>query len=107
IVREFLTMPLLAAVGVMGGLLRDCASDTEDIWTFSPFINFKQNRRRSVFHAFFLAAIVLAESLRQGLGTQWPSQIFFLKPASLLAVVEVYITTFFSVFLPLKIWNNT
>lgn len=34
---EYLTMPLLAAVGVLGGLLRDCAPDTEEIWRFSPF----------------------------------------------------------------------
>src|SRR5579859_1810838 len=32
--KEYLSMPLLAAVGVMGGLLRDCAPDTEDIWSF-------------------------------------------------------------------------
>jgi two-component system LytT family sensor kinase len=65
---EYVTMPLLAAVGVMGGLLRDCASDTEDIWSFSPFFNFSQDRRRTLFHAFFFAAILLAEFLRQGLG---------------------------------------
>src|SRR5437763_11703633 len=35
---EYFTMPLLAAVGVLGGLLRACASDTEDIWRFSPFL---------------------------------------------------------------------
>src|SRR5215469_17366287 len=35
--HELLTMPLLAAIGVLGGLLRDCAPDTEDIWHFSPF----------------------------------------------------------------------
>ena len=37
--HEFLSMPLLAAAGVMGGLLRDCASDTEDIWSFSPILD--------------------------------------------------------------------
>src|SRR5512137_1209281 len=36
---EYLTMPLLAATGVLGGLLRDCAPDTEDIWRFSPFLD--------------------------------------------------------------------
>ena len=34
--HELLTMPLLAAIGVLGGLLRDCAPDAEDIWRFSP-----------------------------------------------------------------------
>ena len=34
--REYLTMPLLAGLGVLGGLLRDCAPDPEDIWRFTP-----------------------------------------------------------------------
>ena len=70
-------MPLLAGVGVLGGLLRDCAPDTEDIWRFSPFFDlslyrlFKQrsNHRRTVFHlASCSPAILLAEFLRQALG---------------------------------------
>src|SRR6185369_13363957 len=62
---EFLTMPLLAAVGVMGGLLRDCAADPEDIWSFSPFLDLRfRNTRRTLFHAFFLVAILFAEFLR-------------------------------------------
>src|ERR1700733_6452499 len=32
---EWMTMPLLAAVGVMGGLLRDIAPDKEFIWRFT------------------------------------------------------------------------
>src|SRR5881397_866085 len=67
--QEFLTMPLLAAVGVMGGLLRDCASDTEDIWSFWPLVELKYwDRRRTLFHAFFFVTILFAEFLRQGLG---------------------------------------
>jgi len=57
---ELLSMPLLAAIGVLGGLLRDCAPDTEDIWRFSPFFDlnlwrfFKQrNYRRSGFICCF------------------------------------------------------
>src|SRR6266571_128311 len=66
---EYLSMPLLAAVGVMGGLLRDCASDTEDIWSFSPIFDLKYwDRRRTLFHLFFFVTILLAEFLRQGLG---------------------------------------
>jgi two-component system LytT family sensor kinase len=112
--REFVTMPLLAAVGVMGGLLRDCASDTEDIWSFSPFIDlnvYRLFRRRTLFHAFFLAAILFAEFLRQGLGHIFPGYLFYLAPdwpgVHGFAVAAVYLTTFFAVVLPLKIWNNT
>ena len=59
--HEYLSMPLFAAIGVLGGLLRDVATDTEDIWRFSPFFDlnlyrfFKQrNYRRGAFHLLFL-----------------------------------------------------
>src|SRR5262245_64700834 len=82
--HEFLSMPLLAAVGVMGGLLRDCASDTEDIWSFSPILDLKRwDSRRTIFHAFFLITILFAEFLRQGLGSLFhePNRIFYFLPA--------------------------
>ena len=118
--HEHLSMPLLAAVGVLGGLLRDCAPDTEDIWSFSPLFDLQLpgrsrepgQRRRTVFHAFFLVAILFAEFLRQFLGSLFgPSRIFYLEPAwpanHTLALGAVYTTTLFAVVLPLKIWNST
>ena len=36
---EYLAMPLYAAVGVMGGLLRDLAYDQEEVWRISPFFD--------------------------------------------------------------------
>jgi two-component system LytT family sensor kinase len=110
---ELLTMPLLAAVGVMGGLLRDCASDTEDIWSFSPLLDLRHwDSRRTIFHGFFLVTILLAEFLRQGLGgiAFENKRIFCLQPSwpgpHALAVGAIYVTTLFAVVLPLKIWNN-
>jgi two-component system LytT family sensor kinase len=117
--HELLSMPLLAAVGVMGGLLRDCASNTEDIWSFTPLFHLHLpwlsdelwDRRRTVFHGLFLASILFAEFLRQGLGSLFgPASLFYLEPAwpanHALAVCAVYVTTLLSVVLPLKIWNN-
>jgi len=112
--HEPLTMPLLAAIGVLGGLVRDCAPDTEDIWHFSPFLDlnlyrfFKQrNYRRSAFQLLFLCVILSAESLRQALHRF----VFALQPSGsnphLMAYVALYATTLFAVVLPLKIWNNT
>jgi two-component system, LytTR family, sensor kinase len=115
---EYLTMPLLAAVGVLGGLLRDCAPDTEDIWRFSPLLDLSiyrlfqrgHDHRRTAFHLFFLLAIVLAEFLRYTLGSLFAGSVFYLRPEwpapHPLAVVMVYVTTLFAVSLPLKIWNN-
>jgi two-component system LytT family sensor kinase len=116
---EHLTMPLLAGVGVLGGLLRDCAPDPEDIWRFSPFFDlsvyrlFKknQNHRRTVFHLVLFAAILLAEFLRQALGLLSKSspELFYLHPVppSGLGTSAAYVTTLLAVTLPLKIWNNT
>src|SRR5260370_7448396 len=61
---EFLSMPLLAAVGVMGGLLRDIPSDTEDIWIFSPFFHLNLSRR-TLSHGSFLAPIFSPDCSRQ------------------------------------------
>ena len=113
---ELLSMPLLAAIGVLGGLLRDCAPDTEDIWRFSPFFDlnlyrfFKQrNYRRSAFHLLFLAVILFAEFLRLTFNHFFPGKIFAIQPENqhFLNLVAVYGTTLFAVVLPLKIWNNT
>jgi two-component system LytT family sensor kinase len=116
---EHLTMPLLAGVGVLGGLLRDCAPDTEDIWRFSPFFELNlyrlvkqtQNYRRTVFHLALFAAILLAEFLRQALGviSKAGLEVFYLhpQPPSALGTLAAYVTTVFAVTLPLKIWNNT
>jgi two-component system, LytTR family, sensor kinase len=115
---EILTMPLLAAVGVLGALLRDCAPDTEDIWHFSPLLDlsiFKLFRRghdpwRMAFQLFFLLAVVFAEFLRATLGHQFSDSVFYLHPdwssPHPLATLAVYVTTLFAVTLPLKIWNN-
>lgn len=73
---EWLTLPLLAGIGVLGGMLRDLAPDAEEIWRFSPFFDlsvwrfFRESRnyRRTAFHLIFLAAILVAEFLRQTLG---------------------------------------
>ena len=117
---ELLTMPLLAGLGVLGGLLRDCAPDPEDIWRFSPFFDlsvyrlFKdsQDHRRTAFHLPFFGAILFSEFLRQTLGHFSRSKmVFYLYPPGPsphpLSVAAVYATTLFAVTLPLKIWNNT
>ena len=116
--HELLTMPLLAAIGVLGGLLRDCAPDTEEIWRFSPFLDlniyraFKQkNYRRGGFQLIFLGVILFAEFLREATNYLRPKWIFALQPSRqpphLWDFVAVYAATLFAVVLPLKIWNNT
>jgi two-component system LytT family sensor kinase len=119
--HEHLAMPVLAAVGVLGGLLRDLAPDPEDVWHMSPFPDLTffrffreaKNHRRTAFHLSLLAAILAAEFLRQDLGslTAFPqTELFRLAPphpSHPLTWVALYATTLFAVLIPVKIWNNT
>jgi len=115
-----MTLPLLAGIGVFGGLVRDCAPDTEEIWRFSPFFDlniyrfFKESRnhQRTAFHLVFFAAILFAEFLRQTL-----KRYVFSLPSSLPAearpepqwptLLTLYVATLFAVAIPLKIWYST
>jgi len=121
--REWLTLPLLAGVGVLGGLVRDLAPDPEEIWRFSPYFDlniwrfFKESRnyQRTAFHLLLFAAILVAEFLRQilaqsNLGRDAGVSVFRLFPPGMgnsLTWVALYLTTVFAVTIPLKIWNNT
>ncbi len=116
--HEYLSLPVFAGLGVMGGLLRDCAVDKEDVWRFSPFFDlnlyrafrYVKNLPRALFHVFFFGAILFAEFLRQTLGDIFPGTIFSLEDAwknlNLPNSLAVYASTFLAVTLPLKVWNN-
>ncbi|PWU00841.1 MAG: sensor histidine kinase [Terriglobia bacterium] len=115
---EHLTMPLFAAVGVLGGVLRDLAPDPEEIWRVSPFVDLNiyrffregQNHRKTAFHLSLFAAILSAEFLRQILGSLFNERELFSlgrhQPHPL-TQAALYATTLFAVAIPLKIWNNT
>lgn len=117
--HEYLTLPLLVGVGAMGGLLRDGAPDTEEIWRFSPFFDLslyrvfarRHDHGRAAFQLVFLLAILFAEFLRLTLGHWKPHLLFSIYPnwpnPHPLNYVAVYVSTLFAVTLPLKIWNNT
>lgn len=114
---EFLSMPLYAFAGVLGGLLRDLAPDSEDVWRFSPFFDLslwrlarhKDDRPRSIYHVGMLLALVAAEIMRYlGLQVFGNKLIFTLytKQSPLGTLAAVGITTIFTVSVPLKIWNS-
>jgi two-component system LytT family sensor kinase len=116
---EYLSMALFSGVGVLGGLLRDCAPDPEEVWRISPLVDLSlyrlfrrwSDRRRSAFHVFFLLAVLFAEFLRFSLSRLFGSHaLFALHPDWVdphpISIVGVYLTTVFCVAVPLKIWNN-
>ena len=114
---EFVSLPFLAVVGVGGGLLRDAASDKEDIWRISSFpdanigriFQHRRELRSALFHLFFFFAVIATELLRQVLGTAFSGRLFSIARwnDSPLLLLAVYASTYFCVTIPLKVWNNT
>ncbi len=116
--HEHVALPLLAGIGVLGGLARDLAPDPEEIWRFSPlpdlniyrFFRESLDYRRGAFHFLCLAIVLLSEGLRQQLGRMFNKQLFYLRleqPHALLHDGAPYLATLFAVAIPLKIWNST
>jgi two-component system LytT family sensor kinase len=115
---EFMSMPLFAGVGVLGGLLRDIAPEKEDIWRFSPIFGLnparlrqRQSQLRVLFQLGCLFTIVFAELLRFSAARWFPNRVFSLARAwggetSLGTGIAICASTVFAVMLPLKIWNN-
>jgi two-component system LytT family sensor kinase len=118
-VGELMSMPLFAAAGVMGGLLRDLAPDKEYIWKITPFPDLslyrllrKPDLRLPVFGITCLLVILLAELLRSTIAVSIRSgSVFALtkdwNEASAWRVVAQYATTVFAVILPIKIWHSS
>jgi two-component system LytT family sensor kinase len=116
---EYLTLPFYAAAGLAGGLLRDSASSPNDVWRFSPFpdVNlyriFEPGRelRSALFHAYFSAAAVAIELLRQLLGREFGGrQLLFTTVSwgdSPLLLFSAWLSTYFCITVPVKVWNST
>jgi two-component system, LytTR family, sensor kinase len=113
--HEPLTMPLLAGIGVLGGLLRDLAPNPDEIWRFSffdlsiiRFFNATKDYRRASFHVLFFVGVLVAEAVRRVMAHLLPADVFLLTPLSSDPAqnVAVYLAEIFTVFVPLKIWNS-
>jgi len=116
---ELLTMPLFAAAGVVGGLVRDAAPDPEEIWRTSPFFDFNPfrlirswpARDRLLFQLFFVVAVSAMEALRYWasatIGKPWMYTIYADSGApTVQSLAAIWFTTLLAVLLPLEIWNH-
>jgi two-component system LytT family sensor kinase len=112
---EWMSLVLFAAVGIMGGLLRDLAPDKEAIWKFSPFpdlslwrLLWRRDLRQPLFSLACVVVIVLAEALRHIVARNFKGAFAF-EPQfhdGPWMIVAVYATTLFAAALPIKIWNS-
>jgi two-component system LytT family sensor kinase len=125
---KFMSMPLFAAAGILGGVMRDLAPKQEDIWYFSPFVDlnlyrlFRQVLRlsrkalqrplieRAAFNVACNAIVILAEFLRWAIHSLFPGHgTFFLFQGLRLTAwtfAATAATSLFAVSLPIRIWSS-
>ncbi|MGA2482040.1 MAG: histidine kinase [Candidatus Acidiferrales bacterium] len=114
--HEWLSMPVAAAAGLVGGLIRQLIPDKEDIWNFGPFtfLNIPKaivrlvRRGEMTWEMLPLAACAALELGRISLARATkPSWLFAIDVRHDWALVAVVLTTMMAVAIPIKIWHNT
>ncbi|MCZ2154303.1 MAG: histidine kinase [Bryobacterales bacterium] len=116
---EYFSVILFSGVAVAAALLRDIASDPEEVWQISPFFDrslfrlylVERDYPQAGFHVLALALIFAAEFSRQVISQLFGSRyLFVLRPpdpeGSIWLEAATYLATFFAITIPVKIWNN-
>jgi two-component system, LytTR family, sensor kinase len=114
--HEWLSMPVAAAAGLVGGLIRQVMPNTEEIWKLGPYTFLSTPRwlvrlfrgKKVTWEMIPLAAIVVLELARQALGhATKPQWLFYLHAGKSWGMALILLSTVMSVAVPIKIWNNT
>ncbi|PYU33203.1 MAG: sensor histidine kinase [Acidobacteria bacterium] len=114
--HEWLSTPMAASAGLLGGLVRQAIPDKEEIWEFGPFLflNIPRWLARLVKHArgswkmLPLAACLTLELGRQALTHTLPARwLFSIDAHGPWLFALLLLATVMAVAVPIKIWNNT
>jgi len=117
--HEWLSMPIAATAGLVGGLVRQAMTNTEDIWSFGPFTFLGIPRllvrllrdRKIPWPLLPMIVIVFLEAGRIFLGREiyprHPHWLFYIDGAGLWQFAAILVAAMMSVAVPIKIWNNT
>jgi two-component system, LytTR family, sensor kinase len=114
--HEWLSMPVAATAGLVGGLIRQALPNTEEIWRLGPYTFLSTPRwlvrlfrgKKVTWEMLPLGACVVLELGRQLLGhATKPQWLFFLNGGTNWGFALVLLSTVMSVAVPIKIWSNT
>ena len=117
--HEWLSMPVAATAGLVGGLVRQYMTNTEDIWSFGPFTFLGIPRllvrllrdRKIPWPLVPMGVIVLLEAGQIFLGRAifplHPHWLYYIDGAGVWEFFAILLASMMSVAVPIKIWNNT
>jgi two-component system, LytTR family, sensor kinase len=112
---EWATLPFMLLCGFVSGQLRKVATDQEEIWSFSPFVDLSIYRwiRRNLptphpfdWQTMFFFAIVALRWVHTELHRFLPRSTFSLESPVLWVEALIYATSVMVVGIELKIWNS-
>jgi two-component system LytT family sensor kinase len=113
--HEWLALPLWLLAGVLGGLLRSAASNQEEVWAFSPFIDLqlwrwlrnRLDRPLRDWQALVFALVIAATALELEVERLAPHRLFAPQPHSFWTAAAVVAANILMLAIPIKIWDNT
>lgn len=114
--HEWLSTPIAAFAGLLGGLIRQAIPNKEELWNFGPFLFLSLPRwlvrlvreGRTAWEMLPLAGCLALEVGRQALGHAVPNRwMFFIDGHGAWPFTLVLLATVMAVAVPIKIWNNT
>jgi two-component system, LytTR family, sensor kinase len=114
--HEWLSTPVAACAGLVGGLIRQAMPNKENIWDFGPFTFLNIPRwlarlRRdpgAVWEMLPLAGCIGLEMGQLALGHATRGRwLFFIDARNWWSIALLLLATVMTVAVPIKIWNNT
>jgi two-component system LytT family sensor kinase len=114
--HEWLSTPMAAFAGLVGGLIRQAIPNKDNIWDFGPFTFlsvprslYRLVRRRVIaWEMLPLAASLGLELGRLALGhSTKPQWLFYIDARNGWSIALLLLGTVMAIAVPIKIWNNT
>ena len=119
LMHEWLSMPVAATAGLVGGLVRQAMTNTEDIWSFGPFTFLGTPRllvrlvrdRRVPWPLLPMTVLLILETgqifLGRAIYPKHPHWLYYIDSPGFWQFAAILVASMMSVAVPIKIWNNT